>query len=98
MTWDKTEVDFGKVKPKMSYACTFAYFGDKAIAKVKASCGCTAARVKDHFVSVQYTAPQFPPHLRIAGTVELPVNKQITVHFNDNTKDTLTVKGMLCIS
>lgn len=69
----------------------FIYSGDKKIASVSTSCGCTTTRTSDNELSFTYTAPT-----SFLGTGDrMDVSKVITVTYDDLTKDHLTIRGFV---
>lgn len=95
--WDKREYNFGDVKSGESYYVTFNYIGTSKIKKVTPSCSCSVATHTDNSVTVKYTAPQFPPHLKVMGIKSSVDVKNITVKTKDDHEHLLTVKAVLTI-
>lgn len=89
--WNKTEFDFGNVKPNQLVSCTFVYTGNKKMLPPIPDCGCTTTQNLNNTVHVQYTVPQVPGHLRIRGK-DFEDRKTIKVPFTDDTSDLLTIK------
>lgn len=95
--WDKTEYNFGNVKHSHSYHVTFKYLGSSSIKKVIPSCSCSVATHTKDSVTIKYTAPQFPPHLKVMGIKQSVDNKTIKVETKDGHTHLLTIKGILSI-
>lgn len=95
--WDKTEYNFGKVTRNHAYHVTFKYLGASSIKKVTPACSCSVATHNKDSVTIKYTAPQFPPHLKVMGIKESVDTKTITVETKDGHTHLLTIKGILSI-
>lgn len=93
--WNKTTHDFGTVKPKTELTASFEYLGDKKITEVKASCGCTTFKNDGNIITLTYESTAIPNHLKKNGVTSLDFSKTATVTFDDNTKTTLTIKGLI---
>lgn len=93
--WDKTDYSFGNVKKGEKYFVTFKYLGSSKIKSVKAGCSCSNTKHTHNTVTVQYTAPEFPQHLKVMGVVTSIDTKSIAVETEDNRQYLLTIKGVL---
>jgi hypothetical protein len=93
--WNKTTHDFGTVKPKKELTASFEYLGDKKITEVKASCGCTTFKNEGNIITLTYESTSIPNHLKKNGVTTLDFNKTATVTFDDDSKTTLTIKGLI---
>jgi hypothetical protein len=95
--WDKKVYDFGDVKPKTKVKAEFNYLGDKEIIEIKAACGCTLIDYKkgSNKVILDYTAGDFPNHLKNTETKKVEVSKTATVKYKDNSEDILMLRGFI---
>jgi hypothetical protein len=95
--WDKKVYDFGNVKPKTKVKAEFNYLGDKEIIEIKAACGCTLIDYKkgSNKVILDYTAGDFPNHLKNTETKKVEVSKTATVKYKDNSEDILMLRGFI---
>jgi hypothetical protein len=95
--WDKKVYDFGNVKPKSVVKVDFNYLGDKEIIEIKAACGCTLVDYKkgSNKVTLEYTAGDFPNHLKNTETKKVEVSKTATVKYKDNSEDILMLRGFI---
>ena len=95
--WDKKVYDFGNIKPKSVVKVEFNYLGDKEIIEIKAACGCTLIDYKkgSNKVILDYTAGDFPNHLKNTETKKVEVSKTATVKYKDNSEDILMLRGFI---
>jgi hypothetical protein len=95
--WDKKVYDFGDVKSKTKVKAEFNYLGDKEIIEIKAACGCTLIDYKkgSNKVILDYTAGDFPNHLKNTETKKVEVSKTATVKYKDNSEDILMLRGFI---
>jgi hypothetical protein len=95
--WDKKVYDFGNIKPKSVVKVDFNYLGDKEIIEIKAACGCTLINYKkgSNKVTLEYTAGEFPNHLKNTETKKVEVSKTATVKYKDNSEDILMLRGFI---
>jgi hypothetical protein len=95
--WDTKVYDFGEVKPKTKVKTEFNYLGDKEIIEIKAACGCTLVDYKkgSNKVILDYTAGDFPNHLKNTETKKVDVSKTATVKYKDNSEDILMIRGFI---
>jgi hypothetical protein len=95
--WDKKVYDFGDVKPNTKVKAEFNYLGDKEIIEIKAACGCTLVDYKkgSNKVILDYTAGDFPNHLKNTETKKVDVSKTATVKYKDNSEDILMLRGFI---
>jgi hypothetical protein len=95
--WDKKVYDFGDIKPKSVVKVDFNYLGDKEIIEIKAACGCTLIDYKkgSNKVTLEYTAGDFPNHLKNTETKKVEVSKTATVKYKDNSEDILMLRGFI---
>jgi hypothetical protein len=95
--WDKKVYDFGNIKPKTKVKAEFNYLGDKEIIEIKAACGCTLIDYKkgSNKVTLEYTAGDFPNHLKNTETKKVEVSKTATVKYKDNSEDILMLRGFI---
>lgn len=95
--WDKKVYNFGEVKPKTKVKAEFNYLGDKEIIEIKAACGCTLVDYKkgSNKVMLDYTAGDFPNHLKNTETKKVDVSKTATVKYKDNSEDILMLRGFI---
>ena len=92
--WKNYTVNIGYVKQNTSKIFTFESNGTLDISRVQPSCGsCTKfIDYKDNILTMKYDAPSFPIHLNNKESV---INKNITVYYEDGTKDELKFVGFL---
>lgn len=93
--WNKTIHDFGEVKPKQLLKAEFEYLGTLKIIDVKPACGCTTSKTDGNKITLNYEAPTFPNHLKGKGLDSFDFSKSAAVVFDDNSKNTITLKGTI---
>ena len=95
--WDKKVYDFGNIKPKTKVKAEFNYLGDKEIIEITAACGCTLIDYKkgSNKIILDYTAGDFPNHLKNTETKKVEVSKTATVKYKDNSEDILMLRGFI---
>ena len=95
--WDKKVYDFGNIKPKSVVKVDFNYLGDIEIIEIKAACGCTLIDYKkgSNKVTLEYTAGDFPNHLKNTETKKVEVSKTATVKYKDNSEDIFMLRGFI---
>lgn len=81
--WNKTTHDFGLVNKGEKKLFVFEYYGDVPIKTAKGSCSCQATLVKGNKVQAEVTFKKS----------SLSVSKRVTVIFEDDTRDLLTLKA-----
>lgn len=92
--WKNYTVNIGYVKQNTSKTFTFESIKPLDISRVQPSCGsCTKfLDYKDNILTIKYDAPIYPVHLT---TKEQVVNKNLTVYYEDGSKDELKFVGFL---
>jgi len=79
-----------KLIANITYEFNFIYTGDKKIVGATASCGCTKPVINDNTVNVKFIPV---PKAEFIKAEYYITNKFIDVLFDDNTVETLTIKG-----
>ena len=94
MKWKSTHISLGALKENKSYSFEFESNEDLDIASAKPGCGnCTSLQgYKDGKLKVTYKSSNIPYHL---GKNEQPINKTITITYQDGTSDTLSFSGII---
>lgn len=68
---------------------------EKPTLRISTSCGCTAAKARDGQLIVTFTASEFPRYKTVLGETQMPVEKKITVLYQDDTKEVITLKAIV---
>lgn len=92
--WKNYTVNIGHVKQNTSKTLTFESNKILDISRVQPSCGsCTKfIDYKDNILTIKYDAPMYPVHLT---NKEQVINKNVTVYYEDSSKDELKFVGFL---
>jgi hypothetical protein len=88
--WNKLIHDFGTVPEETKLSCTFTYEGTDKIKNVIPACSCSATTLTNNQIEVIYNTSRVP-----AGLPSMFFEKTIEILFNDNKRDTLTIKGTI---
>lgn len=88
--WNRLVHDFGEVPEETKLSCTFVYEGTDKIVNVIPACSCSAVNLTDNQIEVIYNTSQLP-----AGFKNMSFEKTIEILFNDNKRDTLSIRGTI---
>lgn len=94
MKWKDTHINLGTLKENKSYSFEFESIEKLDIASTKPGCGnCTSLQgYRDNKLKVTYKSNGIPYHL---GKSEQPVNKTITITYQDGTTEVLSFSGII---
>jgi hypothetical protein len=92
--WKNIHISLGILKENKSYSFEFESNKDLDIASAKPGCGnCTSLQgYRDNKLKVTYKSNGIPYHL---GKSEQPVNKTITITYQDGTTEVLSFSGII---
>lgn len=90
-TWNKTHKHFGEVTPDTYVSYDFVYLGDKEILSTASSCGCTVSKLKNNKLTVTLNTGSLRDNQEYKKK-----SSNVTVLYNDTTKDILTVEAVVC--
>jgi len=93
--WKTTQINLGELKPGTVKHVKFDYIGDSTIKKAESSCSCSVAKFEDKFITVKFTTPQFPSHLRLMKVTESSVSRNIKVTTEDGTQSLLVINAII---
>lgn len=91
MSWNKTLVDFGKTIEGETHGFSFKYSGSKKYKSHSASCGCTTGTWLNNSLQVSFKPKDVPAAIINSGVDNYISKKFITVYWQDNTSDKLTL-------
>lgn len=93
--WKTRSKHLGEIKANVKVQVFFHYLGDKEVANITASCGCTKPKyLKDKKqVKVDFTPDSIPMHLQSQG--KYSAWKSLTVYFTDDTYDVLNIEATI---
>lgn len=94
MKWKSTHINLGTLKENKSYSFEFESNEKLNIVSAKPGCGnCTFLNgYKDNKLAVTFKSSTIPYHL---GKTEQPINKTITITYQDGTTETLSFSGIV---
>jgi hypothetical protein len=92
--WKNTHISLGVLKENNSYSFEFESIEKLDVLSAKPGCGnCTSLEgYKDNKLKVTYKSNGIPYHL---GKNKQPVNKTITITYQDGTTETLSFSGII---
>lgn len=93
--WKTRSKNLGEIKANVKVYVFFDYLGDKEVANITASCGCTKPKYlkKKKQVKVAFTPNSIPMHLQSQN--KYPAWKSMTVYFTDDTYDVLNIEATI---
>lgn len=91
---DIITVDLGIIQQKSTTLKTLK-LKDAPLLRIRTSCGCTSARMKDNQLLITYHAPEFPKHLSLLGKTMMEVQKEVTVHYRGEDKEIYKLKATI---
>ncbi len=95
--WNKLEHNLGTIAPGSANKFSFTYKGTLKITKTSSSCGCTVSKSlpqPDGTVLIEATY-NAPTDFSYSKTDLNAVHKNITITFEDNTTQVLTIRGQV---
>jgi hypothetical protein len=93
--WSNKIANLGEVKPRSVHHVRFEYLGPSNIKELKSSCGCSVAKFQQRLITVKFTTPDFPSHLRLSKIKETTVSRNIRVTTEDNEQHLLTINAIV---
>lgn len=91
MSWNKSLVHFGKIIEGETLGFSFKYSGTKKYKSHAASCGCTTGTWLNNTLQVTFKPKDVPVTILSTGVDHYISKKFITVFWQDNTSDKLTL-------
>lgn len=95
MNWKTKQINLGELTPGSVRHVKFDYLGNSSIKKAESSCSCSVAKFEDKFITVKFTAPQFPSHLRLTKVKETTVSRNIKVTTDDGDQTLLVINAII---
>lgn len=93
--WKTTQISLGELTPGSVRHVKFDYLGKSSIKKAESSCSCSVAKFEDKFITVKFTAPEFPTHLKLAKVKETSVSRNIKVTTEDGDQTLLIINAII---
>lgn len=93
--WKTTQINLGELTPGSVRHVRFDYLGKSSIKKAESSCSCSVAKFEDKYLTVKFTAPEFPSHLRLAKINETSVSRNIKVTTDDGDQTILIINAII---
>ena len=87
------ELDLGRVLQKSTTIRSTKL--EKPTLRISTSCGCTAAKARDGQLIVTYTAPDYPRYKIVLDEMQMPIEKKVTILYQDDTKEIITLKAIV---
>jgi|688.fasta_scaffold01179_5 hypothetical protein len=93
--WKTTEISLGELTPGSVRHVKFDYVGKSSIKKAESGCSCSVAKFENKFITVKFTAPQFPSHLKLAKIKETAISRNIKVTTEDGDQTLLVINAII---
>lgn len=91
MSWNRSTRHFGDIEEGETLSFSFKYFGNKKYKSHSASCGCTTGVWINNSLQVLFKPKDVPADIINSGVDNYISKKFITVYWDDNTSDRLTL-------
>jgi len=91
MSWNRTTRHFGDTIEGEALHFSFKYSGNKRYKSHAASCGCTTGNWINNSLQVTFKPKDVPAAILNTGADNYISKKFITVYWDDNTSDRLTL-------
>jgi hypothetical protein len=91
MSWNKTTVHFGNIIEGETLSFSFKYSGTKKYKSHSTSCGCTTGNWINNTLQATFKPKDVPVAILATGVNNYISTKFITVFWQDNTSDKLTL-------
>lgn len=93
--WKNKSVNLGEISANVKITIIFEAKEKLDIQRITSSCGCSVPKYdkEKNVIVVSYTPSSVPYHLKSRG--DYHTTKNITVYYNDGTKDVLYFKAKI---